>query len=50
MAKTPTNLDELVRFLKVETIFIYSSKLKSKATDVFGMFEFIDKKVWTHQK
>ena len=33
---------------KVETIFIYSSKLKSKATDVFGMFKFIDLRVW-HQ-
>ena len=31
---------------KVETIFIYNSKVKSKATDVFGMFEFIDLSIW----
>ena len=35
---------------KVETIYNYSSKLKSKATDIFGMFWFIDKIVWTQQK
>ena len=35
---------------KVETIYNYSSKLKSKATDIFGMVNFIDLKVWTHQK
>ena len=46
MAKTPTNLDKLVRFLKLQTIFIYSSKLKSKATDIFGMFKFINSRVW----
>ena len=45
MAKTLTNSDRLVRFLKVETIYIYSSRLKSKATDVFGMFKFIDLRV-----
>ena len=45
MAKTPTTLDKLVRILKVETIFIYSSKLKGKATVVFRMFKFINKLV-----
>ena len=35
---------------KVETIYIYSSKLKSKATDIFGIFEFIDLMVWTQPK
>ena len=45
MAKTSPTLDKLVRFLKVETIFIYSSKLKSKTTVVFGMFKFINKLV-----
>ena len=46
MAKTEWNLDKLVTFLKVQEDFNYSSKLKSKATDVFGVFEFINKKVW----
>ena len=46
MAKTTTNLDKLVRSLKVESIYNYSSKLKSKATNVFGMFKFINSRVW----
>ena len=49
MAKTEWDLDKLVIFLKVEEDFNYSSKLKSKATDTFGMFQFINKKVW-HQE
>ena len=49
MAKTQWSLDKLVRFLKVEEDFNCSSKLKSKATDTFGMFQFINKKVW-HQE
>ena len=35
---------------KVETIYNYSSKLKSKATDNFEMFKFIDLGVWTQAK
>ena len=31
---------------KVESIYIYSSELKSKDTDLFGMFEFINLWVW----
>ena len=46
MAKNMLVLDKLGRFLKVEEDFNYSSKLKSKATDIFGIFEFINKKVW----
>ena len=42
MAKTVLDLDRLVIFLKVEEDFNYSSKHKSKATDVFGVFEFIN--------
>ena len=46
MAKTTTYLDKLVRFLKVESIYNHSSKLKSKATNIFGMFKFINSRVW----
>ena len=46
MAKTTTNLDKLVRSLKVESIYNYSSKLKSKATEIFGMLKFINSRVW----
>ena len=35
---------------KVETIYNYSSKLKSKATNIFGIFEFIDLTIWTQLK
>ena len=49
MAKTQWSLDKLVRFLKVEEDFNYSFKLKSKATDTFGMFQFINKKVWRQE-
>ena len=48
MAKTKWYLDKLVRFLKVEEDFNYSSKLKSNATDRWRHKRTKDLGVW-HQ-